>query len=267
MSPTAVSAQPAPSAKTETDTVDFSPTGTVEIDNRTGRITVSTWDRPQVGYAYTLAPGEDGAPVGATLDITRDDQEISFGHDHSWSLRIPGVLTISPDGTGEPVGDHRVVMPKRANLRIDDFGSAIEVSNLEGNAEIETHQGTVTIRRMVGRLNLDIFSGTAKVTGFRGRAELETYSGRITAAVEELSGATDVDTHSGPVRLSLPPDTGFDLTMDADSTNVTVDEAFGPPTRADDRLKYNGGGPEVSVESFSGTIKFRPLASQASSSP
>ena len=252
-------AQSPPGAKTRSDTVDLNSTGKVEIDNRMGSITVTTWDRSQVGYEVTLAPSEDDSVVATDFDIDHSDEELSFGHDHSWSIRIPGLLTISPDGGSEPVGHFWVVMPRTAHLEIDDHDSTIEVSDVQGNVNLDTYSGTVTAEEVGGNVRLETYSGDATASGLRGRTELETYSGRITAAFEEFSAASSGETYSGDLRFYLPADTGFVLETDADSSEVTIHEVFGTPTKDEDQWTFNGGGPELSVETFSGTVEVRPL--------
>jgi hypothetical protein len=234
-------AQFPPGAKTRSDTVGLSATGKVEIDNQTGSITVTTWDRPQVGYEVALAPSEDDSVLTTDFAIDHSDEELSFGQDGSWSIQIPGLLTISTDGGSEPIGHYRIVMPKTASLEIDDHESTIEVSDVQGNVQLET------------------YSGAATASGLRGRTELETYSGRITAAFEEFSAASSAETYSGNLRFYLPADTGFVLETDADSSEVAIDEAFGTSSRDDDRWSFNGGGPDLSVETYSGTVELRPL--------
>jgi hypothetical protein len=253
-------------AQTWSDTVDFSPTDRVEIHNQTGSITVTTWDRPQVGYEVTLAPSESDSVLATDFAIDHSDEELSFGRDGSWSIRIPGLLTISPDAGGDPIGHYRIVMPKTASLDIDDFGSTIEVSDVEANVEVDTHEGSVTVRGVEGTLELETFSSTATASGLRGSAELETHSGRITAAFEEFAAASSAETHSGSLRFFLPTNTGFVLATDADSSQFTIDEAFGPPSKDDERWSFNGGGPDLSVEAFSGTVELRPLDAYAPSS-
>jgi hypothetical protein len=238
--------------------VDLSPSGAVEIDNRTGRINVTTWSRSQVGYRAILSPSAEDSVVATDLDIDHSGEEISFDHDHSWSLRIPGLLTISPDGTSEPVGHFWVVMPETARLEIDDYASTTEVSGVQGNVRIDTHSGTATAE-VGGNLRLETFSSPATASGLRGRTELETHSGRLTAAFEEFAGPSSAETHSGDLRFYLPADTRLTVTTDADSSLLVVDEAFGTPSRDGDQWAVNGGGPELSVETHSGTVELRPL--------
>jgi hypothetical protein len=255
-----------PGAKTRIDTVDLSSTGNVEIDNQTGSITVTTWDRPQVGYEVALAPSESDSILATDFDIDHSDEELSFGPDGSWSIQIPGLLTISPDGGSDPIGHYRIAMPKTASLEIDDFGSMIEVSNVEANVDVQTHEGSVTVRGVEGNLDLETFSSTATATGIRGGADLETHSGGITAAFEEFSAESSAETHSGTVRLFLPAEAGFELQLDLDEEDLTVDEAFGTPTSSDDDHRaYNGGGPPFELDSVSGPVEVRPREAGPSS--
>lgn len=261
-------AQSASGTKTRSDTVDFSPTGTVEIDNHKGSITVRSWDRAQVGYEMTLAPSDSNSVVSTQPDIDRSDDEISFDHDHAWTINIPGLLTISPDGTDEPVGHFQIVMPKTAALDIGDHASTIDVSDIQGTVNLDTHEGTAQVQNVEGDPTLETFSGSIEATGLRGGADLDTHEGRIIASFEEFAAPSSVDTHSGTVRLFLPASVGFELQLDLDQEDLTVDEAFGTPTSSDDKQRtYNGGGPTLTLDSFSGPVEVRPLEAGSSSAP
>jgi hypothetical protein len=262
------SAQPSPGSKTRSDTVDFSPTGTVEIYNHTGSITVATWDRAQVGYEMTLAPSDSDSVVAVPPAVHRSDRELSFGHDSGWSLNIPGLLTISTGGPDEPVGHFRIVMPETAALEVGDHASTIEVSDVQGAVDLDTHQGTARVHDVDGPLTVDTHAGSAEATGLRKGATLDTHEGRITASFDDVTAPISVDTHSGTVRLFLPPDAGFELQLDLDEEDLTVDEAFGTPTSSgDEHRAFNGSGPPIELDSFSGTVEVRPLKAKASPSP
>jgi hypothetical protein len=117
-----------------------------------------------------------------------------------------------------------------------------------------------------GNSSLETYTGSIKATGLHGGAELETHSGRITASFGEFAAPSSVDTHSGTVRLFLPAEAGFELQLDLDEEDLTVDEAFGSPTSSgDDRRTYNDGGPAFELESFSGPIEVRPREAGPSS--
>lgn len=259
--------QSAPAAKTLSDTLALNRTGTVEIKNKTGSITVTTWDRALVGYKVTLVPPEEDSMVVSTPDVDHSEEEISLGHEDSWTLRIPGLLTISPSGTDDPIAHYHVTMPRTADLEVDDHQSTINVSNLNAELDIATFQGEVSVNSVTGTLDVSTHSGTITANAIRGGGTLDTHSGSIAVSFEELSTSTSAETHSGTIRFFLPSDAGFELRTDLASAELLVDEAFGPPSEKEERRRFNGGGPELFIDAFSGQVEIRPLGARSPSSP
>lgn len=242
------------------DTVGLAADGTVEIsDSHEGIITVTTWDRNQVAYRVTSASGEDSGMV-STVSISHTDQQFSIDQDGaSWSLNIPGLLRISPGGDGDLSVHYRVTIPTTAKLKIDDFGSTIEVSDLSANLELETHQGDAVIDSVNGMLNLDTHAGRITATNIRGGLALDTHAGDVSVSFQDFSAPSTAETHSGTLQFFLPRETGFTVQTDLGTTDLTVNEAFGTPsTNGDDRI-FNGGGPTLTLDAFAGTIALRPL--------
>lgn len=260
LAPASSVAQPSSSTTTLSDTVAFDRSGTVEIDNQNGSITVTTWNRAQVGYEMTLEPSEGDSVFVPEAYVHRTDREMSFGEGDSWSFQIPGFLSISPSGTSSPGGHYRVVMPKTAELEIDDYTSTIDVSGLTADVEIDTHQGEATVDSVKGHLQLETHTGTIEATAIRGGVELDTHSGSISVSFEQLSSASSAESHSGPLHFFLPTDAGFELALDLGTADLTIDEAFGTPSGDSEHRIFNGGGPELEIDSFSGTVDVRPSA-------
>jgi len=169
-------AQSSPSSDVRRDTVALDRDGAVELTNHKGRITVDTWDRAQV--AYEVRPASDTSepqPV-PTLDIDRSQRQFSISSDNnSWSIRIPGLLTISPGGSDTSAWTYRVTMPETATLEIDDYASTIDVSGVNADAEIDTHAGEVSVDAVEGHLTLDTHAGTATATAVQGGVTLDTH--------------------------------------------------------------------------------------------
>ncbi len=251
----------------QSDTVALSPTGRVEIENTRGSIDVTTWDRAQVAYEVRFAPAEGDSAVYSMPDIDRSEEAISFGNGSSWSIRIPGVLTISPEGTREPAGHYRVVMPKTARLDIDDQSSQISVSGVRADVSVSSYEGEVSIRDVEGMVTLETYRDTARVAGLRGGIDLETYSGTVTVDFAAFTSESAAETYSGPLRFVLPVDTGFTLATELTDADVVVDDIFGPSSATnEDETAYNGGGPRLDLESYSGNIEIRPRSTAADSS-
>lgn len=254
--------QPSPDAKILRDTVALSQEGEVDIsDTHRGRITVTTWERAQVAYEAILTPEDtaNAAPVSAP-QIDRSDQRFALDQDgSSWSLNIPGLLRISTGGKQDVEGHYRITMPTTAALEIDDHSSTIEVSGVEGDVEVDTREGEVVVDSVRGTPELNTYVGTIEATGLRGGVALETYTGKASLAFDEFSASSEVETHNGTVQLFLPSDAGFTLRTDTTSTEVTIDDSFGPPSTSEEGQRFNGGGPELLLDTYSGTIALRPL--------
>jgi len=255
-------AQSSPSSDVRRDTVALDRDGAVELTNHKGRITVDTWDRAQV--AYEVRPASDTSepqPV-PTLDIDRSQRQFSISSDNnSWSIRIPGLLTISPGGSDTSAWTYRVTMPETATLEIDDYASTIDVSGVNADAEIDTHAGEVSVDAVEGHLTLDTHAGTATATAVQGGVTLDTHAGNISVSLRQFSDSISAETHSGPLRFFLPADAGFELRTDLGSADLTVDSAFGTPSMKEGRQIFNGGGPELFIDAFSGTVELRPRSS------
>lgn len=248
------------------DTVALSRDGMVELTTHEGRVTVDTWDRAQVAYEVRSAPDTSDAPPVSPLDIEHSDERFSISSENnSWSIRIPGLLTISPHGSDPPPRAHRITMPETAALEIDDYASSIEVSGVNADVEVDTHQGEASVDSVTGHLTLDTHEGTATATAVYGGVTLDTHDGNIAVSFGQFSDASSAETHSGTLRFFLPTDTGFELRTDLGSADVTIDSTFGTPSTDEERQIFNGGGPELFIDAFSGTVELRPLEDRSSS--
>ena len=265
---TGAAGQPAPPDAVE-DTVRLAPDGAVEIDDtHRGTITVTTWERAQVAYRIAPVSDEDSGLTSKVV-VRRTDQSLSIDQDGaSWSIHIPGLLRISPSAGGNLAAHYRVTMPKTATLEVSDYASTIEVAGGEANMEIDTHQGTVVVDSADGMLDLSTHSGQITATGIRGGAALDTHAGDASLSFADFSASSTAETHSGTLRFFLPAGAGFALQTDLDSTDFTVDEAFGAPsTDSTDgaRWTFNGGGPTLTLDAPADAVTVRPLEARDAS--
>ncbi|WP_103029573.1 DUF4097 family beta strand repeat-containing protein [Salinibacter altiplanensis] len=242
------------------DTVRLAPDGTVEIDDtRAGTITVTTWDRDRI--AYEIAPvSDEDSMLTSIVSVSHTDQEFAIDQDGaSWSIRIPGLLRISPSGGKNLAARYRITMPATAMLEVDDINSTIEVSNLEADMEIDTHQGEVVVDSAGGMLDLRTHTGQIHATGVRGGVALEVHAGDASVSFEDFAASSTAETVSGTLRFFLPAEAGFSLQTDRTDA-VTVGEAFGSSATDDERWLFNGGGPTLTLDTPpAGTVEVRSL--------
>ena len=236
-------AQSGSAVKTVHDTVALAPTGVLEVENQKGRISVTTWDRAAVGYEVRIVSpeGDDSTPLTA-LDVTHEETRLALGPDFPWRIKIPGVITVSPGGAERPRLQYTITMPRSARLRIDDYTSTISITGVEGGVQLDTYTGSV------------------QGTGLRGELDLGTYTGSVQVGVASLSAPVKVDTYTGTVHLTLPPDAGFALETDLrDGDQLTVEGPWTLPAPTDGNYEgaVNGGGPPLSIEVFTGAVTLR----------
>jgi hypothetical protein len=134
-------------------------------------------------------------------------------------------------------------MPRTARLRIDDYKSETEVDNLTADLEVKTYKGSVRVRGLTGALRV------------------ETYKGDVRAQLDRLDQRSSVDTYKGNVELELPRASGFDLRADL-GKKTRFDSDFGATSARSFRRRQefvreavNGGGPELRVKSYKGSIQ------------
>ncbi|PSQ65550.1 MAG: hypothetical protein BRD25_02565, partial [Bacteroidetes bacterium QH_1_61_8] len=178
------------------------------------------------GDTADTPPGAEDAPssLASTLNIRHSEQQFSIDQDgSSWSIHIPGLLRISPDGEENRTAHCRVTMPETASLEIDDFASRITVSGMRRDLTLDTHSGEASI------------------------------------SFKAFSAPSIVEMLSGTLRIYLPADAGFALQTDLSGADLTVDDAFGTSTADDGRRTFDGGGPLLTLGIVSGTVAVRPL--------
>lgn len=243
LGPKPIQAQPSPAVKTVSDTVAVDSSSTLEVDTHRGRISIETWDRAAVGYRVRIEPPNEGGDVSLTsLDVSHADNELELSPDFPWKVQIPGLVTISPGGPERAFLHHAIAVPKWIELDLDAHRSTIDLSGLTGPTEIELRSGAITGTDLSGRLDLEIHSGDTDLTYAR------------------LAAPVSIESPDGPVRLTLPAGTGFDLETELSSANQLTGSAslsLPAPTENNYEGPVNGGGPLVSIHAQAGPVELR----------
>ena len=270
-------------------TIAADPDVSVEIDNISGSIRVTGWDRNEVRVTGSM--GDDVESV-----------DISGG---------PGQITIEvevPDNQGRRWRrgsdiDVRleVQMPHGGELDASGVSAGIRVEGVNGRLELGSVSGSVEARSDSGEVEADSVSGSVKITGSGStqveaesvsgsvvvvgaaeRVSVSTVSGRIEVEASEVSrcdlesvsgsisfnGAIapdarfEVGSHSGNITLTLPSNTSADFDMSTFSGEVDSD--FEMKIRSgrfepgkDMRFTTGSGGARVRLETFSGNVRLR----------
>ena len=250
--PLASAAAQAADTKEVHRTVALDRDGLVFINTYKGTVTVTTWDKPEIRVDATIEPDGDCQESrdkvrwtevrisggGGSVEIKSDYDEVRH---HS-----RGFLGLFDIETGSlPFVRYTIQMPATARLEIKDYKSGINVSDLKADLKLHTYKGTV------------------KVANLDGAARVDTYKGDVRVAFARFSHASRFDTHKGEIDVRLPKDSRFEL--DADSgRHGDIESDFAMTTHAGRSRAarsmgaVNGGGPELRMTTYKGTLRVRP---------
>jgi len=212
--------------------------GHVTIDTYKGSIHVSTWDRNEVDVAVRIE--EDGDVFAQTVkraDVQFDASaiDVRITSKDQWFF-LDGVA---------PLYHYTIRMPRTGSLRIKDYKSDSEISDLSGDLQLDTYKGSVQLRNHSGGLTVN------------------TYKGDIRADFAAVTAPVRIETYKGGVDLRMPRDSRFDLSTDLGRRGGDPDNDFARYVRTSNfrdrthRSQVNGGGPEVRVRSYKGEFRLR----------
>jgi hypothetical protein len=213
--------------------------GHVTIDTYKGTIRVSAWDRNEIDVAVRIE--EDGDVFAQSIrnaDVRFDASasDVRMTSNNQWSFFLDG---------SAPLYHYTIRMPRNASLRIKDYKSESEVSDLAADLEINTYKGALQLRNFSGGLTVN------------------TYKGEIRADFAAVTAPVRIETYKGSIELRMPRDSHFDLSTDLGRRRGDPDSDFARYVRTSNsrdrthRSQVNGGGPEVRVRSYKGEFRLR----------
>ena len=248
---TAATAAQAADTKEVHRTLALDRDGRVAVHTYKGTVTVTTWDKPEMRVDATIEPDGDCRESrekvqwtevrisggGGSVEITSDYDEVKH--------HARGFLGLFDVETGSlPFVRYTIQMPATARLEIEDYKSGINVSDLKSDLKLHTYKGTV------------------KVANLDGAARVDTYKGDVHVEFARFSRASRFDTHKGDIDVRLPKDSRFELNADSGSRG-DIESDFAMMTRAGRSRSarasgaVNGGGPELRLTTYKGTLRVR----------
>jgi len=157
-------------------------------------------------------------------------------------------------------------------------GGNVDVQAPAGSAlSLKVTNGSVQVQRVVGEMDLESTNGGITLDQVGGSIVAHSLNGRLTATVVRLDSQkpSSFSTLNGRIDLTLPAELHANLNMRSDQGDIYLDQGFdfkplpnpssgaqGPESHGMIKLKLdntargaiNGGGVEVSVRSFNGSI-------------
>ena len=224
--------------------------GRVAINAYKGTITVTTWDKPEVRVDAVIEPDGDcresrDKVQWTQVQIRESAGSVAIKSDYDEvKHHSRGFLGLFDIETGAlPFVRYTIQMPATARLEIVDYKSDITVSNLRADLRLHTYKGN------------------ARVANLDGAARVDTYQGDVRVEFARFSSASRFDTHKGEIAVRLPKDSRFELDAESgrrgdiqsDFAMTTHAGRFSRAARASGAV--NGGGPELRLTTYKGTLK------------
>jgi DUF4097 and DUF4098 domain-containing protein YvlB len=213
----------------------LNPTGTVEIQNAYGDVSITAWDRDEV-----LVEAVKKSSDPRNLEDARIIVDSSYD---SLSVRT----LYAGDGTGGLARvEYRIKVPRAANLE-----------------RVKLTNGGLSLRGLAGRVRASAVNGRIRAEQMAGLVELSTVNGGLDADFERVAGSGSISLSSvnGPIRLALPRASAAVVAV----LNVSggIDSDLGRPCHAGDgnhlRAVLNRGGVQIQVRNVNGGISIRGL--------
>ncbi len=221
-------------------TVPLDPAGRFSLDTYKGSIRITAWDQPQAEIHARIVADPSGWFTGSVDDVEirvdNSSADVRVKTDYHQRMFTEGNL---------PNVEYTIHVPRRVALRIKDYKSDSDITGVEGAVDFDTYKGAV-------RLN-----------GLRAALHLNTYKGNVRAIFASFASSSSVETYKGEIDLSVPRSAAFDLSAKL-GRRATLDSDFQRTVRSTSHERgyhgsVNGGGPELRVNSFKGTIRLRSV--------
>lgn len=167
--------------------------------------------------------------------------------------------------TAKSVSGRLDVRGARERLDVETVSGTLDLRDVEGRMTVEGVSADIEIDGAVGDLTAETVSGTvrltrARLTGLRA----ETVSGGITYEGSFAStGTYRLNSHSGGIVMTLPPNVGARLELETFSGRITSEFPLtmqpGQTTGRGRRMEFTlgDGGARVTAGAFSGGITIR----------
>jgi DUF4097 and DUF4098 domain-containing protein YvlB len=260
-------------------TVHINLRGTVDLSLASGKITVRGWELPDVKIVASTETGAlrfDATSNRVTLRVEQEREGGRSRGDASYDVSVPrgtrlklqaasGSVTASGsqgEVSATTVSGAIDVSGGRRDVTLESVSGPIKASQLAGDLEAQNVSGSVRAENVSGRIEAWTVNGAIRLIGGRSNdIRAETVGGDIVYAGRVATGGTyDLESHSGTIRLTIPPASGAQVRLETVSGTVQTDfpiatsPAAGGRTGRRVEFTIGDGRAQVTARTFSGRI-------------
>lgn len=273
-------------------TLDLALDGKVILSNVSGDIKISTWDKAQVKIEALKSGRNEEAVREVAIEVSGDGRivrvETKYPKRRGWgsdsgnvsvdfTLVIPAqaaidATSVSGDVSLEAIGGAVRAKSVSGDVTLTKAGAGAECASVSGDVEVADVKGGLDAGSVSGDVIASRVEGSVDATSVSGDVELRHVLGADTVKAKTVSGDVlfeglsvpkgryHLESHSGDVTVDLPGEAAFEL--EAGTFSGDIDSNFeikvtGKMSPRELHGTVNGGGPLVTVKSFSGSILLR----------
>jgi DUF4097 and DUF4098 domain-containing protein YvlB len=255
--------------------------GQVKIENATGRLKVTGWDKAEVAVSGRLGVGAEGLSVETEgkRTVIEFDLEHAPQAEADVEISVPAGSTLEIEGFNVETS----VAGVRGDLRVETVNGGVRVTGAGGALELHTVNGAIEADGSSTRVQAEAVNGAVTLTGLSGNIEASTVNGPLVVAggrltrgeFESVAGPVkvqaglsdgarlDVQTVSGAVELALPE--GVSAAVQVSTFSGSIVNEFGPQAASGNRFTTQkslsftagSGAANVEVQTLSGNVTLR----------
>jgi hypothetical protein len=219
-------------------TYPLSAQGRVELNNLSGPVHITGWDRNEVKVDAVKRAWKQERMDETQIEISSQPDSIYIhteypDHDHNFT----------DDSHDNPASvEYTLTVPRHARLD-----------------EIKLVNGSLDIQDVAGEVHANSVNGKLQVQNLQGRTELNTVNGELDASVSQMPSAVNLSAVNGTLRLTLPSDAKADLK--ASTISGEISNSFGLPVNHHQFVGHSlsgelgGGGAQVKLSNVNGRIE------------
>lgn len=262
----------------DTDTTFAVPAGArVEVENFSGEVAVSAWDRNAVRVVARHS-GRERVGIRTSGTVVRIESHGRMGppRDVEIELTVPAASAIRVNGPFTDVS----IAGAGGDVTVETVRGDIDVRGGNGRISLRSVEGEIRLEGSRGRIELGAVNEDIRVTGSAGDIRAEAVNGdvlmeRIESANVAAStvngdityagsirdgGRYALATHNGEIELAVPERTNATVTISTFNGDVESDLPITlTETRRGRRFTFTvgNGSAQIDLESFNGTINLR----------
>jgi DUF4097 and DUF4098 domain-containing protein YvlB len=260
-------------------TVHLNLRGTVDLALLSGKITVRGWDQADVKILASSDNGMlrfDATANRITLRVRREEQTAASPAEAVYDVSVPRGTrlllhtttgSIATSGTQGEVSASTVsgvidVSGARREVSLESMSGPVKASQVAGDLRAQNVSGSVRADNISGRVEAWAVTGGIRLTNLRANdVRAQTVGGDIVYAGPVATGATYyLESHSGAIRLTVPPTAGAQFRLEtvkgAVQSDFPIDASAAAGAQTHRRFKFTVGDGQADViaRTFSGRI-------------